>query len=438
MRRAVESAPTDVALRLHLAELELDDGQRESAIATLSGVLQLEPGNQRAGELMLQAISGQLPSVVSNPPPPQSVGPVAASSVPDTESSGTKRPSERPSDKSDASATDPVGGIVSAEGEFDWDAAEDDLDFRLGPAFVGVNAEAEEDNRIYTSDRPTITLADVGGMESVKERLNVAFLAPLQNPELRAVYGKSLRGGLLMYGPPGCGKTYIARAVAGELGASFMPMGVADVLDKWLGSSERNIHEFFMQARRDAPCVVFLDELDTLGQRRSSSSGFMTSVVNQLLTELDGVETDNEGVFVLGATNQPWQVDSALRRPGRFDRTVLVLPPDQAAREAIFKHHLETRPIENIDLRQLAAATDGYTGADIAHICESAAEAALMDSVRTGKVRMIVMKDLITASKQVRPSIGQWLETVKNVVMFGEDDGTFDELRAYLKKAKRW
>jgi SpoVK/Ycf46/Vps4 family AAA+-type ATPase len=398
MRRAVESAPNDVTLRLHLAELELDDGQREAAISTLSGVLQLEPGNQRAGELMLHAISGQV----------------------------------------DESVYGPTGETDSAEDEFDWDAAEDDLDFKLGPAFVGVSADPAEDNHRYTSDRPNITLADVGGMESVKERLNVAFLAPLQNPELRAVYQKSLRGGLLMYGPPGCGKTYIARAMAGELGASFMPMGVADVLDKWLGSSERNIHEFFMQARRDAPCVIFLDELDTIGQRRSSSSSLMTGVVNQLLTELDGVETDNEGLFVLGATNQPWQVDSALRRPGRFDRTVLVLPPDQAAREAIFKHQLETRPIENIDLRQLAAATDGHTGADIAHICESAAEAALMDSVRTGKVRMIVMKDLTAAIKQVRPSIGQWLETVKNVVMFGEDDGTFDELRAYLKKAKRW
>ena len=321
---------------------------------------------------------------------------------------------------------------------FDWEAAEDDLDIHLGPAFVENGPPAGEENRVYSSELPGVTLADVGGMEQVKERLNAAFLAPLQNPELRAMYGKSLRGGLLMYGPPGCGKTYIARAIAGELGARFLPLGVADVLEKWIGSSERNIHEFFQQARRDAPCVVFLDELDTLGQRRSTSNTAMVSVVNQLLTELDGVEHNNEGVFVLAATNQPWQVDTALRRPGRFDRTVLVLPPDAPAREAIFRHHLKSRPVENIDLRALAGASEGYSGADIAYICESAAEAALMDSVRTGRVRMIQMGDLRTAMRGIRPSIGQWLESARNVVMFGEDDGTFAELRAYLKKAKRW
>lgn len=402
LRRAVEASPNDVALRLHLANLELADGQREAAIANLSAVLALEPANPEAAAAMVRALS------------------TAAALPPDT------------SPLPEPSSTD-----LPAE-SFDWDAAEDDLDIHLGPAFVENGPPAGEENRLYSSELPGVTLADVGGMDQVKERLNAAFLAPLQNPELRAMYGKSLRGGLLMYGPPGCGKTYIARAIAGELGARFLPLGVADVLEKWIGSSERNIHEFFQQARRDAPCVVFLDELDTLGQRRSTSNTAMVSVVNQLLTELDGVEHSNEGVFVLAATNQPWQVDTALRRPGRFDRTVLVLPPDAPAREAIFRHHLKSRPVENIDLRSLAGASEGYSGADIAYICESAAEAALMDSVRSGRVRMIQMADLRAAMRGIRPSIGQWLETARNVVMFGEDDGTFAELRAYLKKAKRW
>ncbi len=274
-------------------------------------------------------------------------------------------------------------------------------------------------------------------MEDVKKRLEAAFLAPLKNPQLRQLYGKSLKGGLLMYGPPGCGKTYIAKAVAGELGAAFIPVGVADILDQWIGSSERNLHALFQQARRDAPCVIFLDELDTLGQRRSSSSPAMAGVVNQLLTEMDGISADNDGVFILGATNQPWQIDSALRRPGRFDRTVLVLPPDEGARQAIFQHNLASRPIEGIDLRQLAARTENYTGADIAYICEAAAEKALMDSVASGQPRLIQMGDLLQAIAELRPSIGQWLETARNIVQFGEDDGTFAQLRAYLKKVKR-
>ena len=158
-------------------------------------------------------------------------------------------------------------------------------------------------------------------MKEVKKRLEAAFLAPMRNPELRKLYGKSLRGGLLLYGPPGCGKTFIARAVAGELGARFITVSFADLIDMFVGRSERNIHELFEVARRNAPCVVFLDEVDAIGQKRSQLRNTpMRSAVNQLLLELDDVASDNTGVFLLAATNHPWDVDSALRRPGRFDR----------------------------------------------------------------------------------------------------------------------
>ena len=206
---------------------------------------------------------------------------------------------------------------------------------------------------LIEAERPRVTLDDVGGLEEVKARLDAAFLAPLRNPELRAYYGKSLRGGLLMYGPPGCGKTFLARAVAGELGANFFSLGLNDVLDMWLGESERRLHDAFQAARRAAPCVLFLDELDALGQKRSNlrhSAG--RNVVNQLLAELDGAQADNDGVFVLGATNHPWDIDTALRRPGRLDRTLLVLPPDLPAREAILRKALQERPIEGVDLGQ--------------------------------------------------------------------------------------
>ena len=151
----------------------------------------------------------------------------------------------------------------------------------------------------------------------------------MRNPELRRLYGKSLRGGMLLYGPPGCGKTFIGRAVAGEMGAHFVNVGLADVLDMYVGHLGTQHPGRLPAGPRNAPCVLFLDEVDALGQKRSlTRSSGMRTAVNQLLTELDGVNGVNEGVFVIAATNQPWDVDAALRRPGRLDRTLLVLPPD--------------------------------------------------------------------------------------------------------------
>lgn len=276
-------------------------------------------------------------------------------------------------------------------------------------------------------------------MQQVKDRLDAAFLAPMRNPELRKLYGKSLRGGLLLYGPPGCGKTFIARAVAGELGAGFMSVSLSDILDMYVGTSEKNVHDIFEAARRQAPCVVFLDELDALGAKRSRTQhGGLRNVVNQLLTELDGINAaQNEGVFVLAATNVPWDVDLALRRPGRLDRTLLVLPPDAPAREAILRYHLRERPIESVDLGKIVKVTEDFSGADLAHVCESAAEYALLDSARSGAVRMIGTKDLLNAAKQIKPSSESWFASARNVAMFANDGGVYDDLVAYLKKKRK-
>jgi SpoVK/Ycf46/Vps4 family AAA+-type ATPase len=162
----------------------------------------------------------------------------------------------------------------------------------------------------------------------------------------------------------------------------------------------------------------------------------MRGAVNQLLTELDGVRESNDGVFVLAATNHPWDVDGALRRPGRFDRTLLVLPPDTPAREGVLRYHLRERPVAGIDIKALAKRTHGYSGADLAHICETAAERALLDSVSTGKPRMIEMRDMVAALEEIKPSIGSWLNTARNVVEFSNVDGTYDDLRKYLKQER--
>jgi SpoVK/Ycf46/Vps4 family AAA+-type ATPase len=388
---AVDAQPDDDVLRLHLAALLAAAGRADEAVRHAATVLQHDPGNVAALEI---------------------IG-----------AGGSARPETPP-------APERAAG-------FDWAAAESDVGELTPPMFV--SHEAGEDQGRWDADveRPGLRLADVGGMEEVKKRLQAAFLAPLRNPELRRAYAMSLRGGLLLYGPPGCGKTFIARALAGELGAAFFHVSLSDVLDMYIGQSERNIHEVFELARRSHPCVLFLDEVDAIGQRRSQlrHSG-VRSMVNQLLLELDNVEDSNEGVFVLAATNAPWDVDVALRRPGRLDRTLLVLPPDAPAREQILRLHLRDRPIGGIDLPRLVAATDGYSGADLAHVCEAAAEHALLDSAESGQVRLITMADMLGALDEVRASTTAWFEPARNVALFANEGGAYDDLLAYLRQRK--
>jgi SpoVK/Ycf46/Vps4 family AAA+-type ATPase len=275
-------------------------------------------------------------------------------------------------------------------------------------------------------------------METVKRRLNVAFLAPLRNPELRRTFGKSLRGGLLLYGPPGCGKTFIARAAAGELGAKFISVGIADVLDMWMGQSEQNLKGYFESARRQAPCVLFFDEVDALGRKRSLvRHSAATGVISQFLAEMDGIQADNRGVFVLAATNHPWDVDSALRRPGRLDRMLLVLPPDAPAREAILRRHSRQRPVApDVDFAAIAARLEDFSGADVAHLCDSAAELALEESLGAPTPKPISAAHFKRAMKEVRPSIRAWLETAKNHALFANDGGVYDDLLEYLRARK--
>ena len=414
LRRAAAEAPDDLPLLLHLCELLLDAGHGDEAVAHLASAIRLDPGSVAARSLMARALAPPAPTFG-----PPRVGPGAA--VPDqAEVSGP------------AAERDPPGEPDPAA-EFDWGRAEEDLGHPTPPMFVGGDHPAAAS--AAEVDRSTLRLADVGGMAEVKARLEAAFLAPMRNPELQRLYGKSLKGGLLLYGPPGCGKTFLARAVAGELGAGFITVSLADVIDMYIGQSERNLHDVFELARRSAPCVVFLDEVDALGQKRTQlrHSG-MRSTVNQLLHELDGVGDDNQGVFVLAATNAPWDVDAALRRPGRLDRTLLVLPPDGPAREEILRYHLRDRPIAGIDLRKLAKRTEGFSGADLAHLCDSATEQALMDSARSGSARLIRMSDIEAALADVRPSTAPWFESARNVALFANEGGQYDDLLAYMKK----
>jgi AAA+ superfamily predicted ATPase len=437
LRNAVAAMPDDVPLRLHLAELLLRAGQRDEAVRHLGAVLQRDPGNAQAlGMLTAPApAAGQQPAAAASP-----VSPERSAPAPDTPASSPAVPDAPAASSPDGAPGDPVPAADNLAGEYDWSQAEDELRDVLPAMFVddaGSTSAGIEEARAYDAEHAGITLADVAGLTDVKQRLEAAFLAPMRNPELRKLYGKSLRGGLLLYGPPGCGKTFVARAVAGEIGARFITVSFADLIDMFVGRSERNIHELFQVARRNSPCVLFLDEVDAIGQKRSQLRNTpMRSAVNQLLLELDDVANDNTGVFVLAATNHPWDVDSALRRPGRFDRTLLVLPPDGPAREAVFRFHLRERPVAGIDLGKLSKITDGYSGADIAHICESAAERALLDSVRRGEPRLIGQADLEASVAEVKPSLGTWFDTARNVALFANEGGAYDDLVAYLRKRR--
>ncbi len=394
LRAALAAAPDDLALRLHLASalLASDAG---AALSEAQRVLAAEPTNTLALQVAAQAADG----------------------------------SGRPE------AADGYRRLLAALGP------------EPQPVAAGPGADSPTDDafdsflrEVLAEDaRRRVTLDDVAGLDDVKAHLQSSFLGPMRQPELREAFATSLRGGLLLYGPPGCGKTFLARAVAGELGARFLSIGLHDVLDMWLGNSEKNLHAVFEEARRVAPCVLFLDEVDALGQRRSNlSQSAGRNVVVQLLSELDSIAGDNDGVFVLAATNAPWDLDPALRRPGRLDRTLLVLPPDEHARGAVLRTHLRGRPVaDDVDLEQLASATDGFSGADLRLVCDAAARAALARSVDLGRVEPIGHADLAHAVAELRPSAAAWFDSARGHALFANRSGDYDELLEWMQRHGR-
>ncbi len=326
--------------------------------------------------------------------------------------------------------------------------ADETLAEQLGVAkqWEAESAEATPDGRLKAShqeaapeanvefERPKISFADVGGMEHVKEQVRLKIIHPIQHPEVYKAYGKKIGGGILMYGPPGCGKTHLARATAGEVKAGFMSIGIHDVLDMWLGNSEKQLHGLFDQARRKAPCVLFFDEVDALGASRTdmrASAG--RHLINQFLSELDGVSASNEGVLVLAATNAPWHLDAAFRRPGRFDRVIFVPPPDAVAREATLKLLLAGKPMDGVDYAHLAKKTEHFSGADLKALVDVAIEAKLGEAIKRGVPSPLSTKDLVAAVKNVKPSTQEWFSTARNYALYANQGGIYDDIVEYMK-----
>ena len=286
-------------------------------------------------------------------------------------------------------------------------------------------------------EKPAINFDDVGGMKNVKDEISVKIIQPLLYPELYKAYGKKIGGGILLYGPPGCGKTHLARATAGQINASFISIGIHDVLDMWSGNSEKRLHELFELARRQTPCVLFFDEIDALGASRSDMRHSATKMlINQFLTELDGISASNDGVLILGATNAPWHLDTAFRRPGRFDRIIFVQPPDAEGRESILKIMLTDKPTQQIDYTALGKVTTDFSGADLKAVVDVTIEDKLRQSFEKGIPEPIFTKDLLAAAKKVKPSTKEWFNTARNYALYANDSGLYDEILEYLKIKK--
>jgi transitional endoplasmic reticulum ATPase len=282
-----------------------------------------------------------------------------------------------------------------------------------------------------------IEFADVGGLDEVKKAVTRLIILPYQRPELYLKYGRGSGGGVLLYGPPGCGKTMIARATAGECGLPFTNVRIEQVLDPYFGVSEQRLHAAFEAARASAPCVLFLDELDAIGfARRKHSGGAGRPLVDQLLQELDAIGSDNRDLLVLAATNAPWDVDEALKRPGRFDRMLFVPPPDEEARNRILELLLEGRNLSDAEIPRLARETPLYSGADLRSVVEGAVDEVIEEAIEAGGEPPLEMRHLDRARKAVRPSTIEWLATVRNYVQFANEGGRFDDVETFLRSGE--
>lgn len=295
---------------------------------------------------------------------------------------------------------------------------------------------SEEPEPALPKSKNLITFANVAGMDAVKEAIRTDIIYPFQHPEMYAKYNKQAGGGILMFGPPGCGKTYIARASAGEINAEFVSASIHELLSSYAGEGERSLHYFFELAREKAPAVMFFDEIDAIGGSRSGLNSVVRPLVNQLLTEMDGLEDNNKDLLIIGATNLPWEVDSALRRPGRFGKILFVPPPDKAARARLFELNMAGKPHEDIDYSKLAEMTKQYSAADIVHICDEASEETFKIAIRTGKEEKISQKLLAEATEKSHSSIKEWFETVRNYIEYSNESGLFDQVKDYLQKVK--
>lgn len=420
LKELLAREPANGPLWLHYAELLERAGQRGEALAALRRALELPPVAAQAERRMIPLLrqSGALDEALIRAERLLARG-------------------EDPALRAELVAIQVARGHA---GELEGESGDDPAREPVAAEVSGGGAQDDDWASQFDWDGLVVRLGDVVGLADVKRQIELRILAPYRQPELYEAFRREGGGGLLLYGPPGCGKTFVARATAGELGARFLAIGIHDILDKFWGESEKALHALFQHAREKSPTVLFFDEFDALGASRArGDSTFYRAMVDQLLQEMDGIGGKNRDVLVFAATNAPWNVDAAFRRPGRFDHVLFVPPPDAAARRELLKRHSGKLPGgPELELERFVPRTELLTGADLKALCERAAEKALERSLARGKVEPVRTADLEAALAGLRSSALEWLATARNHARYANVAGQYDELEAYLKAIKRW
>ena len=438
LREALKVSPDNIPLREHLALTLLGSGRAEEAEQEYRAALGLDPKNARlktglANVFYQQGKNSQalvvIEDLIKKPDPPPQAYLLYARLLLRTGEVERSVHLYRQAIEADASRAD-----AAFEERLGIDADPETSDVVDGRVRATYDEDDESGPPDVTIEKPKISFRDVGGMEALKDEIRIKIIHPLAHPELYRAYGKTAGGGILMYGPPGCGKTHLARATAGEVNAGFIAVGINDILEMWIGSSERNLHEIFDEARRNKPCVLFFDEVDALGASRSDMrTSAARQLINQFLAELDGVQSSNEGVLILAATNAPWHLDSAFRRPGRFDRILFVPPPDLPARAGILRLLLAGKPVESIDHEHIAKKTPDFSGADLKAVVDAAVEEKLREAMKSGVPKPLTTKDLLTAVASIRSTTKEWFTTARNYALYSNQGGAYDDILKYLK-----